>query len=335
MKLPLPPEVIDLVVGAMDSDKDRKLCASVSSAFFRAASQHLYRSMQITVFEDARFSERRCENLNAIFTANPYVLNSIRSLRINFSLEIWGSFSHPDDPMGFENAEEHHEFTKFLLKLTHASGLSELALESLSDEWGDALLVGRPMSEVKDSVLLALIGIRSLRSLSYVDFNRVNNPPAALVFGIPERDNLRNMAVDLGSFVVEAAGTSQTRLLRVPGEAPLAEHFQKANVDWNAILRFHFHPESFRGPLLPKLSHLRLNDPVRYFGYLSGIETQTMGHSGILLPQLQSFHFCTDGRQPWSATPTRAEMAEMGRILESHLVRISDLKVDLQGCSGK
>jgi len=81
---PLYTELLGGVVDHIDQRRDLWTCAFVCHDFYQAASRHLYRHLYVKLRDLAHNSgERHCEMLNALFEAKPYVLDSLRSLRLD------------------------------------------------------------------------------------------------------------------------------------------------------------------------------------------------------------------------------------------------------------
>jgi len=341
----LPTELLDAIVGYITDTASCRTCTMVSQAFYQSASRRLYRSFHITIWDEARVTERHCKKLNTLLAMNPYVIASARSLALEFSIDNW-SWHHVESEDGDEmdagenkDDDEFWELTKFLLRMTHAPCLEQLSISSVYLELGSTLTWGRRLHTVRESVLLGLMAIRCMPSLRRVNLSCLNRPPTALVIGIPGLDTLESMSVDYGTFDISEPDT-YWKWLDIPRKGPLAMCFKESKADWDAILRVNSQLSNLTYPALRQLTELRMKRLGDFYSYLQDIQKRTGGTTapGPLFPSLTTFRYLTSEVDPYVSTDVAFQhphLDQVARMLVAHCPRLYKLVLEVDPDKGK
>jgi len=326
----LSNELVDLIVDNLEKRPDFWICARVSHSFYSAACRHLYRSINIVISEQPEYSEYECKRLNTIAGNNPYFLSSVRRLGLDLSMSYFSNFGPKKytEVITSEggDAGKHHELTKFLLALTRASGLEELAF--VSKWWrSHGPTVSQGLHGIGEHALLALVAIRCMPSLKSVEFNHLYYPPIGLVVGLPDRDRVTKMVVNLGQFHL-AQSEQRWKPADLPKDGPLVTHFNEARADWEAIFRVHHQPDTFRGNVpLRRLANLQLDRVSPFYDYLEEIHALVAREvpANALLSGLRTLCYSTLPVNRDIST----QVAELGRLLLSNCLLLHKLILEI------
>ena len=302
---PLFTELVDLIFGFLDShDGDLESCRLVSQAFGRAASRILHRSISVTLHNPAIYTNTRCKVMNEMIQSKPYILNNIRTLKVNFSKYPGRQLQWEEGDEVIEDYElvenqfstEDTELTKFLLSMTQATGLEELVV---TGPGGRLLHVGQ-------HTMMAIIGIRFISSLRHLRLSGLQDPPTALVIGDPRADRVTRLSIQSCGFDPWQSEDADWALgFEVPAEGPLSTSFKEAKVDWEAILRVHSHSSTFTIEEAPSLfrsvTHVHLSSILPFYEYVEEVQ-QKMGVRRRLFPKVNVLRYWTFAQavdRPW------------------------------------
>ena len=275
---PLYAELLDGIIGHIDQRRDLWTCASVSRDFYRAASRHIYRHLDVTLGILAHNSgEKYCKMLNGLFEAKPFVLNSVRSLRLVVPPSATGLAT-------LHTPDKFRHSTEFLLRLTHAQSLEELKIEKQTSP-----MDYRSLPYDEDSALvnqlglhfsLALEAVRCVPSLHKVELVRLGGAPTVLFTGIPGKDAVVHLCVDSVTFEGKTSEHTSWTLSDLSRDSQLAAHFERARADWPNILLAHTQLDAFsrRGdPPLRTLRHLCLTSLSTFQDFLHDVRRRVYG----------------------------------------------------------
>lgn len=285
---PLLPELMDLVFQHVEEDRSLRSCRLVSRAFCAAATRSFFRTFNITLRDPIPTSNTiaRCKAMNELLYQKSYILDYTRVIRIFFTSEWEARDPLAEEFRGVSLAGiDSSELTKLLLKLTQAVGLEELFIDAGGwDSWHYTQNVG------KDN-MLALLAIRCMPSLRRMHLEYLDNPPIALLIGIPGKDTLLEMSIESGSLDIEPM-EAHWNALCVPVEGPLAHPFKEAKADWDTILLITSHIHRFSSAETPPLHQLGVLNvkELESFHTLMFYIQEKMGGRQPLFPQLRTFH---------------------------------------------
>ena len=293
---PLAAELVELVVSHIDDSRDLRSCRLLSQAFCRAASQNIFRSISVTLYDPPVYTNKRCEVMNEMLQSKPYILNWIRSLNVKFSMGRgpqtlqWDEEDQDYDLVEPHSIHDHQEFTKFLLTMTCASGLEELVVKWCSQY--------RTLRHVGQDIVPALIAVRFMPSLRRLQLVDLEDPPMGLVIGHPDVDGITNLSVKRGSFDV---GKSEAywKDLEIPTQGPLSSTFREARVDWDSVSRVQSQLSTFNVKEMPffhTATHLDLNPILPIYDYLKEVQLRLGGRQSAF-EQLKVLRY-------WSFTPS-------------------------------
>ena len=287
---PLPAELVELIVCHVDEANDLLFFRLLSQAFCQAASRTLYRTIGLTLHYEPTYSEKRCKVFNDMIDCKPYILNYIRSLRVDLSMDSgpWmgeSTVSSEDDTRD-PDCVDHQEFIGFLLKMTRAARLEELSVKRNKSSDPTLRHVGR-------DIMMGLLAVRFMPSLRRLQLINLAHPPTALVIGHPAVDRINTLTVKGGAFDI-AKSEEDWECLGIPAQGPLSTTFKETYVNWDSVLRVHFQLSAFdiqKTRPFNSVTHIHLDPILPFYEYmLEGVQRR-MGGQQPAFGKIDVLHF--------------------------------------------